>query len=69
MKFTDEMIRDAISEIDCGDRHGNEYNWPACHSFGKFERACDRFLFQLKQLPPFTWANAMVAWLSANFNR
>lgn len=64
MNLSKEDIQAVYDHLKASDRFGNSYVWPEDHRFGKFERACDEFMFQLEQVPPFSWAKTFVVYLS-----
>ncbi|WP_306150743.1 hypothetical protein [Roseovarius sp. MMSF_3281] len=59
-----EEIQRAIDYMRSTNRHGAPYQWPEDHKFGRLERAVDEFMFQLEQVPPFSWIEPFLNWLS-----
>lgn len=64
MIFSDEELRAVLAEMKNTNRHGDPYHWPEDHHFGKLERAVDEFMFQLEQVPPFSWVHLCLDCLS-----
>lgn len=64
MIFFEEEWRAALAEMENTNRRGDPYQWPEHHHFGRLERAVDEFMFQLEQVPPFSWIEPFLNWLS-----
>lgn len=42
------------------NRNGEPFGWPKNHDFGRFERAYDGLLLELRKVPPYSWAKWII---------